>query len=134
MKKIQPKVMDFARELHWDVNVKKLVPLSCWANAMGPGAHHGLHHHPMSMISGVYYINAPTGSAPFIVEDPRVAHFMNSPSRKQTAPTRDQLRVTLKPKAGDFILFESWLKHEVPLHRAPEPRLSVAFNFGLARV
>ncbi len=128
---IKPRVHDFARHLHWDIDPKRIIPLDSWANAMGQGAYHGLHNHPMSMISGVYSVNAPRGSSPFVVEDPRVDHFMHSPNRKETAPRRDQIRFAVHPKAGEFVLFESWLRHEVPPNEGKEPRLSIAFNFGI---
>lgn len=127
---ILPHIHAFVRHLNWDINPRKIVPLSCWANAMGKGAQHGLHIHQLSMISGVYYVNAPKGAAPFVIEDPRLDQFMHTPPRKASAPKRDQLRVELTPKAGELILFESWMRHEVPMHEADEPRLSVAFNFG----
>jgi uncharacterized protein (TIGR02466 family) len=128
---IMPHIYHFVRHLNWDINPRKIVPLSCWANAMGKGTQHGLHNHQLSMISGVYYVNAPRGAAPFVIEDPRMDHFMHTPPRKSSAPIRDQIRVELRPKAGELILFESWMRHEVPLHNADEPRLSVAFNFGI---
>jgi uncharacterized protein (TIGR02466 family) len=35
----------------------------------------------------------------------------------------------LTPKAGDIIMFESWLKHEVPPHHTNDERISVSFNY-----
>ena len=36
----------------------------------------------------------------------------------------------MEPGAGEVLLWESWLRHEVPLHMAEEDRISVSFNYG----
>lgn len=130
MTQIRPHVDKFLKQLRWQIAPQELQVSNCWANAMGRGSRHPMHTHPRCMISGVYYINAPKGSAPFVVEDPRTDFYMAVPMRAAGAPRRDQRQVALQPRAGDLILFESWLKHEVPEHFAKEPRLSVAFNFS----
>ena len=33
-------------------------------------------------------------------------------------------------RAGDVILFESWLRHEVPPNRTTAERISISFNFS----
>ena len=35
------------------------------------------------------------------------------------------------PKAGDVLLWESWLRHEVTVNRASTSRISVSFNYRL---
>jgi uncharacterized protein (TIGR02466 family) len=44
------------------------------------------------------------------------------------APPR-KIQTDLKPKDGEIILFESWLKHEVPPHQNSQDRISVSFNY-----
>jgi uncharacterized protein (TIGR02466 family) len=73
------------------------------------------------VISGTYYLAVPKGTSPLRVEDPRAALFMAAPPRK--------IQHDLNPKAGEIILFESWLKHEVPPHHSNEDRISVSFNY-----
>ncbi len=127
---IRPDILKFVRLLKWQINPDDIQTLSCWTNAMGKGSRHSMHTHPLSMISGVYYVNSPKGSAPFLIEDPRSDLFMAAPLRSLSAPRRDQRVVSVKPRSGDLILFESWMKHEVPEHRSDLPRLSVSFNLG----
>ena len=45
---------------------------------------------------------------------------------------RDELRtfVYRAPEAGEVLLWESWLRHEVPMNMADEDRISVSFNYG----
>ena len=63
-------------------------------------------------------------------EDPWLAMMMAAPGRKGKA--RPELRsfVYVEPSAGEVLLWESWLRHEVPLHMAEEDRISVSFNYG----
>lgn len=126
---LEPHVRRFARALRWDLRGRRLRMTTCWANAMGLGTHHTLHLHPLSVVSGVYYVNLPPGSSPFKIEDPRMSLLMAAPPRSASAPAREQNYVLIRPEPGEFILFESWLRHEVPSHRGKRPRLSVSFNY-----
>ena len=128
---LQPHAERFARALNWDLGRRKLQMTTCWANAMGFGTHHTLHLHPMSVMSGVYYVNVPPRSSPLKIEDPRMGLLMAAPPRKTSAPANQQNYLKIAPKAGEFILFESWMRHEVPPHRGKQTRLSVSFNFEL---
>lgn len=128
-KRLRPHIKKFVRKLNWDLLGRKLEMTTCWANSMGHSTHHTLHSHPLSVLSGVYYVDVPPHSSPFKIEDPRLPYLMNSPPRKSTAPANEQNYLLLKPKAGNFILFESWVRHEVPPHRGRKNRLSVSFNY-----
>jgi len=33
-------------------------------------------------------------------------------------------------QAGTLVLFESWLRHEVPPNPAASPRISISFNYN----
>ena len=118
--RIEPHLRAFVKTLGWTAKVRPRMT-TCWANQMGRGSYHTLHLHPLSLISGVYYVTTPDAASPFKIEDPRMPLFMNSPARPHY--------LKIKPKAGDLILFESWLRHEVPPNRAKEKRLSVSFNW-----
>lgn len=128
-KALRPAVRAYVKRLNWNLLNRKLTMTTCWANSMGYSCHHTLHSHPLSVLSGVYYVDVPTGSSPFKIEDPRLGFLMNSPPRKPTAPANEQNYLVLKPKAGEFVLFESWMRHEVPPHRQKKPRLSISFNY-----
>lgn len=128
-KKLRLHVKKYVEKLSWDLLGRKLEMTTCWANSMGHTAHHTLHSHPLSVLSGVYYVSVPKGSSPLKIEDPRMGFLMNSPPRKASAPAIEQNYLLIKPKAGDFVLFESWMRHEVPPHRVTEPRLSISFNY-----
>jgi uncharacterized protein (TIGR02466 family) len=36
----------------------------------------------------------------------------------------------VKPQVGDVLLWESWLRHEVPMNMSEEDRISVSFNYA----
>ena len=40
--------------------------------------------------------------------------------------------VSETPAEGMLLLWESWLRHEVPLNRAQGNRISVSFNYVIA--
>jgi uncharacterized protein (TIGR02466 family) len=129
--KLGPHVKRFVNALKWEMRGRKLRMTTCWANSMAYGTHHTLHLHPMSVISGVYYVNLPPGSSAFKLEDPRMGLFMAAPPRKASAPASHKNYLEIKPKPGEFILFESWMRHEVPPHRGKLPRLSISFNYEI---
>lgn len=122
-------VKKFVKALNFDLMGRKLEMTTCWANSMGHATHHTLHSHPLSVLSGCYYVDVPPKSSPFKIEDPRLPFLMNSPPRKPTAPEEQQNYMLVQPKAGSFLLFESWVRHEVPPHRGTKNRLSISFNY-----
>ena len=50
---------------------------------------------------------------------------------KEYRPTLAQLRtfVTVAPSPGTVLLWESWLRHEVPAGAGKGDRISVSFNY-----
>jgi uncharacterized protein (TIGR02466 family) len=122
-------VLRYARELELDLGRKRLSMTSCWINIMGQGSHHSWHLHPLSTISGTFYVRVPRGSGAIKFEDPRLPMMMASPPRRSSAKVANRRFVELSPKPGQVILFESWLKHEVPANRAEQERISVSFNY-----
>jgi uncharacterized protein (TIGR02466 family) len=126
---IDPHVKRYARELEMDLRGRKLEMTTCWINVMGVGCHHSSHLHPLSAISGTYFVQVPKGAGAFKIEDPRLACFMGSPPRAPKSAERNRRFVNLAPKPGEILLFESWLRHEVPANRAREDRVSISFNY-----
>jgi uncharacterized protein (TIGR02466 family) len=119
----------FAKALHWDIGKGKPVCDSLWVNVMPEGGHHTGHIHTNSVISGTYYVKVPQGAGPIIYEDPRLAMMMAAPPRQTKAPRELKTHVSETPAAGTVLLWESWLRHEVPLNRAEGDRISVSFNY-----
>ena len=123
-------VKAFVRELHYDLAGRALGMTDCWANVMPAGVAHSLHLHPTSFISGTYYVAVPKGAGALKFEDPRLSRQMAAPPRRSDAPTAFRAHVGVAAKAGDVVLFESWLRHEVPPGRYTGERISISFNYG----
>ncbi len=119
----------FARSLHWDIKGGKPICDSLWVNVLPEGGSHTSHIHTNSVISGTYYVAVPQGAGPIVYEDPRHALMMAAPPRKSNAPAELKSHVSLKPEVGSLLLWESWLRHEVPINRADGLRISISFNY-----
>lgn len=126
---IDREVGKFVCELELDLGTGRLQMSAFWINIMGEGSHHSSHLHPLSTVSGTFYLQVPKGSGSFKIEDPRLPAFMGSPPRKRGARLENQRFYDLKPRAGELVLFESWLKHEVAANLAQSERISVSFNY-----
>lgn len=127
--KIDKHVKAFAKNLEMDLQGGKLQMSTCWINIMPAKVTHSLHLHPLSVISGTYYVSTPKGTSALKFEDPRLSKFMAAPNKIEKAKPENQRYVSLQPKAGDLILFESWLRHEVPPNPSKEDRVSISFNY-----
>jgi len=123
-------VKAFARDLQFDLGDKKLKLDSMWINILPEGGSHTAHIHPHSVISGTTYVAMPDGASALKLEDPRSARMMAAPMRK--AEAREEMRgfIYVAPEVGDVLLWESWLRHEVPMNMAEGERISVSFNYG----
>lgn len=127
---LAPHLRAYCRELELDLAHRPLAMTDCWVNIMPAGAVHGLHLHPHATISGIYYVQVPRGAAGLKFEDPRLAYMMAAPPRRARCRPQHRAWVVVKPVAGHLVLFESWLRHEVPPNPAHGERVSVSFNYG----
>lgn len=125
---IERQAAHFARELHWDLRGGKPLCDTMWVNVLPEGGSHSSHIHTNAVLSGTYYVKSPPGAGPIVFEDPRHALMMAAPPRKSSAPRPMQTYVSEAPSPGLLVLWESWLRHEVPLNRARGERISVSFN------
>jgi uncharacterized protein (TIGR02466 family) len=112
----------FADECEFDLPRKPKLD-SLWVNLLKSGGHHSGHIHPHSIISGSLYVEVPPGSGSIRFEDPRLPLMMS-------APTRPDTFVTVQPRPGLLLMWESWLRHEVLPGSGKGERLSISFNFA----
>ena len=120
----------FAKSLEFDLQDRPLSMTDCWVNIMPRQVTHGLHLHPLATISGTYYVSTPTGAPGLKLEDPRLERFMAAPPRGSAGRADSRPWVELPAAAGNVILFESWLRHEVPANPVAAERISISFNYG----
>jgi uncharacterized protein (TIGR02466 family) len=120
---------EFAEESAFDLARKPRLD-SLWVNVLKGSGHHAGHIHPHSIISGTLYVEVPKGSGAIRFEDPRLPLMMAAPKRRVDASEGLQPFVTVEPRAGLLLLWESWLRHEVLSGTGRGERLSISFNFA----
>jgi uncharacterized protein (TIGR02466 family) len=130
---IDKHALAFTKALHWNIGKGRPVCDSLWVNVLPEGGSHSGHIHTNSVISGTFYVTVPDGAGPIVFEDPRYPIMMAAPARNASAPQELKSHVPLAPKAGTLLLWESWLRHEVPLNRAPGERISISFNYVIGQ-
>lgn len=130
VKALDAHVAAFAEDLEFDLDGRELKLEDIWINILPEGGIHTSHIHPHSVISGTTYVAMPEGASALKLEDPRSQMMMAAPVRKKGARRDLQSFVYVKPKVGDVLLWESWLRHEVPMNMAEDERISVSFNYS----
>ena len=61
--RLERHVKTFADAVDWDLDGRELKMTDCWLNIMPKLVVHGLHLHPLSTLSGTYYVQRPRGCA-----------------------------------------------------------------------
>ena len=97
------------------------------------GDFHQRHTHPNCVLSGILYLQVPENSAKLLVFDPRPHRKFTELPKHMSAenisnPEVSWDRVFFTPEVGRFLMWESWLEHEVLLNRSIEGRITAVFN------
>jgi len=119
----------YARALNFDLARRPRLD-SLWVNILKPGGGHSGHIHPHAFLSGTVYVEVPDGASALKLEDPRLPMMMARPSVHADAPEAERPFVYLTPRPGTILMWESWLRHEVPPNAAKSERISVSFNYA----
>jgi uncharacterized protein (TIGR02466 family) len=122
-------VAAFGKALELDLKGRKLALDSIWINVLPPGGVHTSHIHPHSVVSGTYYVAVPKGASAIKFEDPRLGFMMAAPPKKAKAAQDNRPFVYVTPSPGTVLLWESFVRHEVPLNEADDERISISFNY-----
>ncbi len=130
--RLEPHLAEFAQDLDFDLRGHRPIVDSIWINVLEPGGTHTGHIHTNSVISGTIYVDVPDGASAIRFEDPRLGLMMAAPPRKARAGQHNRGFVYVQPSPGTVLLWESWLRHEVPVNMAREDRISISFNAVLA--
>lgn len=121
-----------AVKVPWKVNA--------WANVNRSGHGNEFHTHPGAFWSGTYYVSdggipqRPELGGELELQDPRgVAPVMYAPMLTFAGPGGASLGASevVRPQAGMFVLFPSWLHHAVRPYLGEGVRISIAFNLSL---
>lgn len=109
---------------------KQDLSVNIFVSGMEEGDWHDRHCHPGAILSGVFYLECPEGSSNIIFYDPRT--FRDSRSTliaiKDSEITSDS--AVFKPSNGLFLIWESWIHHQVTHNKSKTPRVTLVFNIG----
>ena len=119
----------YARALNFDLARKPRLD-NLWVNLLKPGGGHSGHIHPHAFLSGTVYVEVPDGASSLKLEDPRLPMMMARPAVSEDASEAEKPFVYLAPRAGTVLMWESWLRHEVPPNAAKSERISISFNYA----
>ena len=127
-RRLERHVAVLVRALGFDLRRRPLAMTDCWVNIMPRRVAHGLHLHPLSTLSGTYFVSTPPGSPGLKFEDPRLERFMAAPPRSRRGSQAPW--VVIPAEAGSVVMFESWLRHEVAANPVAAERISISFNYS----
>jgi uncharacterized protein (TIGR02466 family) len=123
---VEREANDFARQLGMDLGNTAIAIHSSWLNIYGPGHNQEIHVHSNSLISAVYYVQAPEGAPGLKIHSP-FHDTMLSPPVVEVSPA-NMLFDELPVSEGTLIMFRSWTRHSVRPNPVPGERISIAFN------
>lgn len=105
-----------------------------WFHVTRKGGYFGPHNHPMHSWSGVYCVchggddpASDSGKLTMINPHSMNTMFIDMANSSLKMPFHMSNRM-LRLKAGDLVLFPSWLLHEVLPYEGDDVRITVAFN------
>ncbi|MDA8747094.1 TIGR02466 family protein [Litoreibacter sp.] len=132
VKVLDKHVAVFATDACFDLDGRKLKLEDIWINILPEGGIHTSHIHPHSVVSGTLYVAMPEDASAIKFEDPRSQMMMAAPARLPVA--REEMRqfIYVSPQQHDVLMWESWLRHEVPMNMSENERISVSFNYSWA--
>ncbi|WPP00639.1 TIGR02466 family protein [Pseudomonas sp. HR96] len=125
----------FEPEFAWQYNA--------WANVNEAGASNALHGHAGAYWSAVYWVDDggrsddPSVGGDLEFPDPRgmIASVYNPALRMRIEGcVAAGYSTTVAARSGTLIMFPSWLMHSVRRFDGKRPRISIAFNFGVANL
>ena len=120
---------DYLENLGYDSTKIKLHP-HIFVSEMFENDYHTRHAHAGSLLSGILYLQVPSGSSPIVFTDPRPHRdFLCLPKKDKAS---DQ--IFINPVTGLMLIWESWLNHEVPKNASKDGRITVVFNLGWSQV
>jgi uncharacterized protein (TIGR02466 family) len=105
-----------------------------WANVNRRGHHNRMHNHPGAHWSGIYYVDPgdrdPSDGDSGKIEFPDPRSF----AQMTTIPGNPFGRqLTFRPRAGQILIFPSFLNHTVHTYDGEGARISIAFNANMGR-
>lgn len=126
---LRDQILDHYKIFLKDAGAKSIPELSISASFLNIMVANGFqfsHHHPDSIISGVYYYQIDSSDASRLVfENPnQVCDFVDPTGNLWPNHAEEN------PEQGKLVMFPSWLKHRVNLSTSKFERIAIAFNLS----
>ena len=102
--------------------------LNAWATSVGPDGHERWHVHPSGWLSGVYYVDVPTGAHSSTNTAGCIQLGVFPFIQAKHAYPSVGLPLILKPKNGKLIVFPSHFGHRTWATRSSSNRICIAFD------
>lgn len=104
-----------------------------WGQRFYKHGQHIEHIHNMGVqITGFYFVEVPENSSRPLIFDPRPGKKQISlPERDMTQVTQGSTQINFDVKAGDILLFNSWLGHGFTPNASDEEFRFIHFNVGV---
>lgn len=99
--------------------------ISSWVNLTPPGGYNVQHGHPRVYLSGCFYLDTPENSGCISFSDPRPGAVY---SATRMLGEMSSQNVKAQPKAGQLLIFPSWLEHSVEMNESTQDRISIPMN------
>lgn len=107
------------------------VQMWAWAVSLKAGHWQGLHVHPDAHFSGVYYVAVPDAVQDESHDQGKISFYDPRPRANMNQLPLQGIRRREIPRAGDLLLFPSWLEHSVAPFFGDGERVCIAFNARL---
>jgi uncharacterized protein (TIGR02466 family) len=105
-----------------------------WININKKDSYNTSHTHPLSLLSGVFWVKAPDNCGNLVFNNPQsfIEHELLSNATYNTQTEKNYLtNISFNPSAGKIILFPSHLRHHVEQNEFDGDRISIAFNLNV---
>ena len=106
-----------------------------WFHVTRAGGYFGVHNHPMASWSGVYCVSPgeddpqrPDSGLLYFLNPNQLANMYVDPANNHMRPPYAMTGKSYRLRAGQLVLFPSWVNHEVLPYRGQGERITVAFN------
>jgi uncharacterized protein (TIGR02466 family) len=103
---------------------------SMWASVSTGNNMHHKHVHPNNFLSGVFYVKIPDKCGPIVFSDPRPGAEMIQPDYADRS-IYNAGKVTMHPKAGQLMFWQSFLPHSVERAESRDKNLRIAIPFNV---
>lgn len=111
------------------LEAKKIEYDNSWYMINKPYSYNLKHDHPLSSISGVFYITKPKNSGDIVFHNPHeVQHFLSNDSVEKFN-NYNAGKYFFHAKEKDLLIFPAWLKHEVTQNLSKKNRIAISFNY-----